>query len=271
MALKTTAVDRVPRYPGRVKLTPVTGQTNTYDLVRADSPTQEGTPLNAAFFNRKADALTENVTLYVSPNGNDTTGDGSSAKPYATVQNSLSTIPKNLDGFLATIHIAPGTYTGAIAIEYFTGGCIIFTSTAGSTVTFKGQITVRDAYAQIVNFNAVMDGAHIYVTQGGRFYTNDNAILTCNGGTYGLYAMYNSKVSLAGTTIVNNVTAAALRSGASCEVYVHSISGSGNNIGFQAVGGSLRIAGISLTANTLYITTLGGRIYGGSQTSIPSY
>nr|DAP69617.1 MAG TPA: hypothetical protein [Caudoviricetes sp.] len=38
--------DRVPTYPGRVKLTPVSGQANTYDMVRADSPTQEGTPLN---------------------------------------------------------------------------------------------------------------------------------------------------------------------------------------------------------------------------------
>lgn len=38
--------DRVPSFPGRVKLTPVSGQANTYDMVRADSPTQEGTPLN---------------------------------------------------------------------------------------------------------------------------------------------------------------------------------------------------------------------------------
>ena len=38
--------DRVSLYPGRVKLVPVAGQENTYDMVRADSPTQEGTPLN---------------------------------------------------------------------------------------------------------------------------------------------------------------------------------------------------------------------------------
>ena len=38
--------DRVPLYPGRVTLTPVSGQANTYDLTRADQPTQEGTPLN---------------------------------------------------------------------------------------------------------------------------------------------------------------------------------------------------------------------------------
>lgn len=40
--------DRVPLYPGRVTLTPVAGQANTYDMVRADQPTQEGTPLNKA-------------------------------------------------------------------------------------------------------------------------------------------------------------------------------------------------------------------------------
>jgi hypothetical protein len=38
--------DRTPRYPGRVKLTPVAGQTNTYDMVRADSPVEPGTPIN---------------------------------------------------------------------------------------------------------------------------------------------------------------------------------------------------------------------------------
>lgn len=40
--------DRVPTYPGRVKLTPVEGQENTYDMTRADQPTQAGTPLNKA-------------------------------------------------------------------------------------------------------------------------------------------------------------------------------------------------------------------------------
>lgn len=38
--------DRIALYPGRVKLTPVSGQENTYDMVRADEPTQAGTPLN---------------------------------------------------------------------------------------------------------------------------------------------------------------------------------------------------------------------------------
>ena len=42
--------DRVPTYPGRVKLIPVAGQANTYDLVRADEPIEAGTPINRALF-----------------------------------------------------------------------------------------------------------------------------------------------------------------------------------------------------------------------------
>lgn len=48
--------DRIPLYPGRVTLTPVSGQANTYDLTRADQPTQEGTPLNKASLLKDATA-----------------------------------------------------------------------------------------------------------------------------------------------------------------------------------------------------------------------
>lgn len=66
--------DRVSLYPGRVKLIPVTGQENTYDMVRADSPTQEGTPLNkdsllkdatAALFGLGADAVPNDVIALI--------------------------------------------------------------------------------------------------------------------------------------------------------------------------------------------------------------
>ena len=62
--------DRVSLYPGRVKLVPVPGQENTYDMVRADSPTQEGTPLNkdsllkdstAALYGLGSDAVPDDI------------------------------------------------------------------------------------------------------------------------------------------------------------------------------------------------------------------
>lgn len=40
--------DRVAAYPGRVRMTPVAGQTNVYDMELADSPSVVGTPLNKA-------------------------------------------------------------------------------------------------------------------------------------------------------------------------------------------------------------------------------
>ena len=67
--------DRIPLYPGRVKLNPVTGQENTYDMVRADSPVQEGTPLNkatllqdetAALYGKGADAVPDDILSILS-------------------------------------------------------------------------------------------------------------------------------------------------------------------------------------------------------------
>ena len=42
--------NRIPTYAGRIKLTPVSGQENVYDLVRADEPIEQGTALNKNFF-----------------------------------------------------------------------------------------------------------------------------------------------------------------------------------------------------------------------------
>ena len=40
--------DRVPKYPGRVRLIPVAGKADTFDMVRADEPVEEGTPISKA-------------------------------------------------------------------------------------------------------------------------------------------------------------------------------------------------------------------------------
>ena len=53
--------DRIPTYPGRVRLTPVPGQENIYDMVRADEPIEPGTPINKTLFENLASI--SNVTL----------------------------------------------------------------------------------------------------------------------------------------------------------------------------------------------------------------
>ena len=59
--------DRIPLYPGRVKLNPVSGQANTFDLTRADQPTQEGTPLNKASLLKDATAALYGKTAEAVP------------------------------------------------------------------------------------------------------------------------------------------------------------------------------------------------------------
>lgn len=67
-------IDRVSRFPGRVVLTPVPGQANTYDLSRADEPSETGTPLNkatllkdttAALFDLGTAALPDDALSYI--------------------------------------------------------------------------------------------------------------------------------------------------------------------------------------------------------------
>lgn len=55
--------DRVSKYPGRVKLAPVSGQENVYDLTWADEPTQTGTPLNKMSLLSDATAQKLRITL----------------------------------------------------------------------------------------------------------------------------------------------------------------------------------------------------------------
>lgn len=98
--------DRVSLYPGRVKLVPVAGQENTYDMVRADSPMQEGTPLNK-------DTLLKDATAALF-------GLGSDAVPDDMFQ--------MLGGFRAVIHV----FAEAGASVSMTKGGKTFTATADS-------------------------------------------------------------------------------------------------------------------------------------------
>jgi hypothetical protein len=77
-------VDRVVEHPNRWKLTAVSGETDTYDLTRAEGTvTEEGTLLNAENLNAEVEniahgniALTENIANVKITSGNNTYFDG---------------------------------------------------------------------------------------------------------------------------------------------------------------------------------------------------
>lgn len=53
-------IDRIVEHPGRIQLTAVSGETDTYDVTRAEGEvTQEGTPINAENLNAAFQIETE--------------------------------------------------------------------------------------------------------------------------------------------------------------------------------------------------------------------
>jgi hypothetical protein len=87
--------------------------------------------------------LTANTTYYVATTGNDTTGDGTSGTPWATIQKAYNYICASLDlaGYAVTIQLADGTYTGATAFSQpWTGGGSV--TIQGNTANTGGNYSV---------------------------------------------------------------------------------------------------------------------------------
>lgn len=145
MAFKIPVLDRVAKHPGRIKLTPVVGETNLYDMERADSPTTEGTPINKALLDNKAYTLTGDVRVYVSTTGNDTSGDGSSSNPFKTIQKAVDSLPKHLGGYTARIDIANGTYAERVSVVGFSSGSLVI-GISGRTVTIRGIEIIESSH-----------------------------------------------------------------------------------------------------------------------------
>ena len=269
MELKAKVVDRVPLYPGRVKLTPVSGQANTYDMVRADQPTQEGTPINKALFDKKADTLTAAATVYVSTGGNDTTGDGTAAAPYRTVNKALSTIPKNLGGFNAVVNVEAGEYEEFVTVNDFLGS-ITFGGTTG-TVVFRGLSVTRAQLALNINLVVSASGATA-ITLARNAILLANEAVRISGADIGVYAQTGSAATFNIGLGVSNCTSAAVRVAAAARVHVEALEGSENAIGvFVHSGGVLSYGTNALTATIGTRAATGGRILSGSQASIPNY
>lgn len=89
--------DRIPTYAGRVTLTPVTGQNNTYTLTMADSPTEAGTPLNKTTLLSDATAAAVNSATGTTPD---------------TPSEALNLLATAIGGLADSAKVATGSYTG---------------------------------------------------------------------------------------------------------------------------------------------------------------
>lgn len=266
--------DRVPTRPNRMKITPENGGASWYGTIeRADEPSVEGTPVNAANLNAMQlnAGLDAHKTVYVAVNGSDSVGNGTSSAPYATIAKALSMIPKNLNGFNATIHVAGGTYNEDILIDKYFGGKILFANTAAITIkslrVFEGSSI--ELFSPVTVTGAV-DGYAIYVLSA--TLVARDTITTTGATSCGVFANRNAYCRLL-RTVVNNSTSGAIMSTNASFITVSEAQGSGNTGAGLRVGdgGFIFYGNRNIAATTANLAQSGGRIYSGAQTSIPNY
>lgn len=271
-------VDRVPTYPNRIRITRGDGSAELVTWERADEPTVEGTPINKALFDSIAAdigaGLSANKTIYVSGAGSDVLGDGSQTNPYATIQKAVNSLPKNLNGFDASIHIAPGTYNEDVEVSHFRGGNIYLTGVQGNSVSIR---SLR------VSFGAVLRVTNIVLSVVGDIFNSaisvNNANLFCSSAVrisgnaqYGIYADY-SAACIFGNLEISGTKLNAIYLRHTSMLHVSALSGESNDgVGIRSDSGSQVSHGVSaLLVATNTVTTDGGRIYSGAQTEIPKY
>ena len=253
MKLKIPVKDRISTYPGRVVLTPVDGGTNTFDMVRADVPLEEGTPINKTLFDSKADTVTEDVVLYVSTSGDNSNGDGSADAPYATIQAAIDSIPKALGGHTVTIDIASGTYDNKVSVVGFSGGKLMI-GVYNRNVTI-GSIEIVDCSNVETNISYIVQVADftgtLYHARGGSNVLIGSAMqIDAFGNTAtGISATDGSSVysQINETISVSNCNGAAVSADKCSVVSLDTITGSENVVGMTAFRGGI----ISYKTNTM--------------------
>lgn len=264
-------VDRVPTNPNRMKIMPESGSAFYATVERADSPTVAGTPVNAANLNAMQDAvaLATHKTVYVATTGSDSDGNGTQANPYATITKALSVIPKNLNGFSATVNVAAGTYKENVTIQHFGNGNLAITGEAGAEVTVSGMLIDNVKSLEINNIALGISNGFLHLIGSN---VRVLAPFSASGAQYGVYASYFSNAVFTSTVTINNTTANAVISTNCSRVYIQKLAGSGNYVALASTRGATCSYGTNeSTSAVLYYVADGGRVFAGAQSDIPNY
>lgn len=212
----------------------------------------------------------EDVSVYVAPSGNDTTGTGEVDKPFRTIQKAIDSLPDvNKMSKLCIIKLAEGQYPGftlscSKRIEISAQGEI---QILGDVVLNSGRITFveePDAELYVLGGKIVMNGGY-FVSRIMLGITNQEGMVTgvaieCNEGSY--FAAYGDMV------IANHTTGITC---AHSHMYLHRLLTDIITTGIICDCGIVQIGDDVIQASAKFVTQHGGRIYVGAQTDTPNY
>lgn len=208
-------------------------------------------------------ALTANKTVYVSTSGSDTTGDGSIGNPYALPQKAIDSLPKNINGFIATVSLANGTYSGTVLAKGFYGGRIRINGTSETLTIVSSSITFEqctDAHIGTLKIAGIPSGSAITGT-----FSNINIASNINidhidkskNGITVLDSIMRISPSATVNVSNSNTVLECIRS----DAFIHSaLAGTNNNYGLFADAGHITGKTVTLTAGTGQVKSNGGQI-----------
>lgn len=178
--------DRIPLYPGRVRMTPVAGKANTFDMVRADDPTQAGTPLNKATLLKDATAALYGLGTGAVPD--DVLAELGKYKQYWWRRRSINTGWYQVDTAATNrllkddIHdTVVYTYGDSISVSQ-TNGTITINSTSSmtlrrSTVTVDKLAVLKGKYFK-TDVNQQFSSSNIHIVAGDIYFVPADASIT---------------------------------------------------------------------------------------------
>lgn len=228
----------------------------------------------------KADVTTQNFDVYVSPTGNDISGDGSSAKPFQTISRALLEKAQKAGYHKCTVKVAAGDYSAATGLyldaairaqnvyaEIQLQGDVTFSSNGEFVMDIDNSTISITGTDKVINLTGEAASGQIYVHNDGNI-TMYGPVIKFNGGGAGkgILATSGGIFSQAmGRTSMDNLEDAAEAS-INGRIYLESVFGSGNRNGFVASsGGQVAYGTSTMTATNPTVTSKGGRVLTGVQ------
>ena len=206
--------------------------------------------------------LEADVTYYVATTGSDFTGDGTSAKPFKTIQRAVDTLPRDLGGHTAVVSLADGTYAENILIAVSRNGVLYINGNESNNTACKINGSIRVVNSKFVGIRKVeITGpslAAINAQRNEEIYIEDVTITTTSENP-GIYLGNVLWFDINQAAISNrNIGILADRSNG----MVTSISGSNNSIAIDSrFGSSIKFSGTQTTItgnSTRFLTETAG-------------
>ena len=222
--------------------------------------------------------LSENITLYVASTGSDEGGNGTEQLPYATIQKALNSLPKNLNGHTATVKLSAGTYGGFTLTGFFGGEIGIEGGTdsgAAASYVITGQIRLYNSHYIVLS--GLKFTAQVLIIRGNYDFSGCVFNGAAESGGIAIYIQMGAHARITDCDISNNA-GYAVTSILGASIDVLNCTGSGNSGTLYRAGttsytgGTIHLgANTVTTSGTMYQAIASGRIYYGTQASVPSY